>query len=370
MLQAVAALLMVVATVGLASCADDGSWLEGSPGGYIDEQGRPCDLTPGIAPPPGYVLDTLAELENINHQRLVFSDSARGYLLSLRLVSSAQGRTVVSRTDDGGRTWRRLPLSSGSDPTEITCFGRDTCMITVRTRGEELKGYRTFDGGETWTPIVVPGLVGNIMEQQYTPSGRLYAIAGTGRFSVVGTLIRSDDHGSTWRQLNDGPEIRQISHVPGAPDLLYALTPEGTFVALDTSGIVSYQWPVTNKVSSSYIGLQALNRERILIREANDTYLSADGGRQWRRVAEDVEGVVGFESPERGIFVTRQRLCIDYDVFLSRDVFAVTEDFGVTWTKAEVEATNLGGSLRNCHHLGGGEWRCLLSGRIVGLRRR
>ena len=98
-------------------------------------------------------------------------------------------------------------------------------------------------------------------------------------------------------------------------------------------------------------------------------YTSPDGGRTWRNCDERASRFLGFETPPEALVVAVEESCVDYDVGLTREVFAVTDDGAETWDKPAVRSTGLGGGLRTCDYLGDGEWRCVLDGAVVALRR-
>ncbi len=360
------AALSLAALLCLIGCDERrGGLFSAMPAGYIGEDGRVCDLTPGLAPPVGYRLDTLGTLptNDLNYRKLRFVRPDRAYLLSLRLASS--GRTVVSRTDDGGRTWRELPVSHRTDPLGMACYGRDTCVVSV-TQWEGTRGYRTFDGGASWEALPFEGPVNDLVSLFYMATGQLFAVSG----QFGGRVVRSNDQGTSWRPVGDRTDIRQLYPVPGFDSLFYAVSTSNDFIALDTAGTLLYRWPVPVFQNGTILGLQVIDRDHVVARGVSTLHISSDGGRQWTKIPERVEGFVGFETPARGIIVTREKLCTDYDVSLTRDVFAVTTDGGDSWAKPDTLSTHLGSDLSHCQSMGSGEWRCILRDRLIALRPR
>ena len=354
----------------LASACDDAPLNFGTgPTGYVNDRGEPCDLTPGLAPPIGYALDTLGSLAGLNpagrlnHRSLRFASPQRGYLLSLQLTSGE--RTVVSRTDDGGVTWRRLPFPESRDPRGLACHGVDTCVVAVQTPGPAL-GYVTFDGGGTWDTIGRQLGIGELTGLRYDDAGRLYA---TTQPYSGGRVVRSDDHGRTWHSVGERDGIRRLTFVPGSDELLFSLAEGGRFVAMDTAGGVRYETTTPLRGAYTTDFLQAIDRDHVALFSRRTVYTSSDGGRTWRSSDERVSRLVGFETPTDALAVTVEESCVDYDVGLTREVFAVTDDGAETWAKPAVRSTNLGGRLRTCDYLGDGAWRCVLGGAVVALRR-
>jgi len=122
----------------------------------------------------------------------------------------------ILRTDDGGTTFARKTSVPGTrsaggsrSPTDIFFTGRDTGVVTTAGGGDG-KVFRTTDGGNSWTEgASAPHPVNS------GPNGLtgLEFIGGTGY--AVGerkTLLQSKDSGATWAP-------RPLTGVPGTPNL-------------------------------------------------------------------------------------------------------------------------------------------------------
>ena len=72
------------------------------------------------------------------------------------LVGFAAGHGIVTKTDDGGRTWSTSTLSSTSQLVAISCPSPSVCYVggTLSAGGATILGTR--DSGATWTAQQVP----------------------------------------------------------------------------------------------------------------------------------------------------------------------------------------------------------------------
>ncbi|BCS34718.1 hypothetical protein TBR22_A39440 [Luteitalea sp. TBR-22] len=120
-----------------------------------------------------------------------------------------EGRPVMLRTRDGGQTWERLgwigPETSGFRimPATVTLGGRRLFTV-IRRRDDQqhhLEGYRSDDGGETWT---LAGIVaadtgrGNPASLVRLADGRLCCVYGFRAEPFGMRVVISRDEGGTW----------------------------------------------------------------------------------------------------------------------------------------------------------------------------
>ncbi|QEV16471.1 WD40/YVTN/BNR-like repeat-containing protein [Streptomyces alboniger] len=137
--------------------------------------------------------------------------------------------TGLYRSVDGGRHWRRIGLRDSGAISAITVDPRNPRRIYVAAAGSLYNGggdrgvYRTENGGKTWrrilsganeftgaTEIVVRGkrLYAVLWDHRRTPELRTYGGVGSG-------IFRSDDDGRSWRRLGGGlpergPDVGRI----------------------------------------------------------------------------------------------------------------------------------------------------------------
>ncbi len=149
-------------------------------------------------------------------------------------LAYAAAESGLFQTDDGGSTWRRLPVTSESErlrSVAIDPFDSQHLLAAVDRRGI----FTSRDGGRTWQDTS-PGLEANnsIHDIVFDPvrSGMVYA---SDRFSGV---YHSEDGGATWEKINDGLSNRWGLGLSISSDgeHLYLATHEGGVFRLDLSG--------------------------------------------------------------------------------------------------------------------------------------
>jgi photosystem II stability/assembly factor-like uncharacterized protein len=152
----------------------------------------------------------------------------------------------VFRTTDGGKTWTRTLFIN--DETGVVDLARDPARPNVvfaaawnarRTpwfqyapvEGPGSGVYRSDDGGKTWRKLPMTGLpskgLGRIglAVAPGTPGPRVYAVVSAGR---KGGVYRSDDGGTTWKRTSADPRFLtrgwyfgRIVVDPKNPDVVY-----------------------------------------------------------------------------------------------------------------------------------------------------
>lgn len=123
------------------------------------------------------------------------------------------GRPTLE-SDDGGATWRRLPIDSRRG---LAIHSRATATLYA---GQADGILRSTDGGDTWTPAA-PGLatpVWGVVVDAHDPR-ILYAVTAAG-------VIVSADHGATWSAFADGSsaDVTAVVIDPFNPGTLFAAT--------------------------------------------------------------------------------------------------------------------------------------------------
>ena len=97
-----------------------------------------------------------------------------GYATVQSYDEAAGTRRVVIKTEDGGRTWRELPLV---DQAKVQEFGIGFANERLGWVGTSQGGFETRDGGRTWSKVELGRAVNKIRVLPTTDGGqRLFAI--------------------------------------------------------------------------------------------------------------------------------------------------------------------------------------------------
>ena len=177
----------------------------GAPGAWLyvgHDRGRrwsgpyqvPAFDTPGLDPRTDYLVVGPREL-------LVFMTALK--------TNGKEGRPLAIRTRDGGLTWERLgwigPETDGFRIMPATVALEAGHLFSVIRRRDDtrhsLEGYRSRDGGATWTPTgVVVGDTGrgNPASLVRLGDGRLCCVYGYRAAPFDIRVVVSRDEGATW----------------------------------------------------------------------------------------------------------------------------------------------------------------------------
>jgi photosystem II stability/assembly factor-like uncharacterized protein len=186
---------------------------------------------------PGIFLDALD-----------FADARSGWAVG----DPIDGRFVLLRTADGGRSWSALP--PGRRPAALEgegCFAASGTALIARgpdevlfcTGGPAARLLRTTDGGASWTATPLPLLAG---QPSFGAFGIAFRAGGSGlavggdyrtEAAAIGNAATSPDGGATWTPVEVRPPsgFREVAtFVPGS-NLSLALTagPSGSDYSLD-----------------------------------------------------------------------------------------------------------------------------------------
>ena len=225
--------------------------------------------------------------------------------------SAAYGDGVY-RSDDAGRTWRRMGLEKSEHIARIAIDPRNSDVVYVAAQGPLWSDggdrglYKTTDGGRTWSAILAPSERTGVTDVILDPRNPDVLVAATWqRRRHVWTLInggpesalhRSTDGGKTWRKLTTGLPSTTLGRIglaisPANPDIIYATIEaannEGGIFRSADAGV---SWEKRSSYTAQpmyYATLVAdpFNAQRLYSMDVG-TQVSDDGGTTWRGLGE------------------------------------------------------------------------------------
>ena len=226
------------------------------------------------------------------------------------LVGSRAG---VQRSDDLGRTWQ--PASTGLTQPYVRWLAYHPEISDFEVAGTEPAGlFVSRDGAATWRscPEVEALREAHGWFLPYSPGAgcvRGFAFHGARIYAAVevGGVLRSDDHGQTWR-LADGsdgnpdlsgppepfiyPDIHSLVTHPSTPDLVLAAT-GGGFYRSDNGGAT---WALLHEDYVRAVWVDPADADHMLIGPAEEIgargtiVVSRDGGRSLAPAAAGLSG--------------------------------------------------------------------------------
>jgi hypothetical protein len=144
----------------------------------------------------------------------------------------------VSRSDDGGLTWRPLPVPLTADVTRVAFANRDDGAAAGRFEGVLV----THDGGSSWQHVrgAVPGLDPPLAAPPHRRGVASEQVLGTARrgstvyaVGAGGLIARSTDGGATWSY-----ERPPASYERSSFEDVDALDPDHAWVAVHSGRVL------------------------------------------------------------------------------------------------------------------------------------
>lgn len=137
------------------------------------------------------------------------------------------------RSVDRGLTWDVLGANHGLKEAHVCALAFDPLIASLIYLGSEYGIYRSLDGGNTFQEVATPGYVSAIAPAPGNPA-IVYAGCHIDFASSVGTIYRSDDHGSNWRpvslNLPSGIRILKLLVDTTNPQIVYLISGADVFV--------------------------------------------------------------------------------------------------------------------------------------------
>jgi photosystem II stability/assembly factor-like uncharacterized protein len=183
-----------------------------------------------------------------------FVDARRGWIVGKVSTSAAFSVGVLLRTEDGGRTWERLPQPPAAG--RILFIDGERGFMAGDPVAEKL--YATEDGGRSWRELTLaPGYVLHDLPKFRSPREGLVALTLPGADPHV-VIFETRDGGRTWRQgaslaLPAGDYTDPVIAAVSESGRLVALAANGSLLSPDDAS------PLTLAGESGAASIQALS---------------------------------------------------------------------------------------------------------------
>ena len=176
---------------------------------------------------------------------MAFWDAGRGLVMG----DSVDGKFDILATNDGGKTWARVPQEKlppalpnegafAGSGTNVTVFGRDQAWIGTGA-STLCRVLRTKDGGATWTiaetPVAASASAG-IFSVAFRDARRGTTVGGDYRKEkeAIDNAAVTADGGVTWTAIKGLGGFRSVvAHVPRSKTSWIAVGPAGADITED-----------------------------------------------------------------------------------------------------------------------------------------
>lgn len=186
------------------------------------------------------------------------------------------GTTVLLRSADRGRTWRRVKLPTARMRIQHADFVSARTGYVGDTRG---RLFRTTDGGARWTELQGVGTSDWYGMSFSSASSGFLVMNRFGRGTDLGYLLRTTDGGKTWApQLVTEAEIRGYGIAAGSTS--YVLAGTSSLLSSTTGGRYGRTSTVSVKPSRTKLATRARIRVTVTVRGARQGDVAVVAGRR------------------------------------------------------------------------------------------
>lgn len=228
---------------------------------------------------------------------------------SQRSVAYGDG---VYRSDDGGKSWKRMGLEKSEHIARILIDPRNSDVVYVAAQGPLWSDggdrglYKTTDGGKTWTSLITVSERTGVTDVVMDPRNPDVLLAATWQrrrhfYTLINggpesALYRSADAGKTWKKITEGMPSGTLGRIglamsPKDPDIVYATVEAaqgsaGIFRSAD--GGISWEKRSSYTAQPMYyatIFADPFNTQRLYAMDVQNQ-VSDDGGATWRNLGE------------------------------------------------------------------------------------
>ena len=228
---------------------------------------------------------------------------------SQRSVAYGDG---VYRSDDAGKSWKRMGLERSEHIARILVDPRNSDVVYVAAQGPlwadggERGLFKTTDGGKTWNSLMTVSERTGVTDVVMDPRNPDVLIAATWQrrrhfYTLINggpesAMYRSTDAGKTWKKITTGIPSGALGRIglamsPKNPDIVYATveasaTDAGVYRSSDNGLSWEKRSPYT--AQPMYYGTlfaDPFNAQRLYAVDVQNQ-VSDDGGATWRGLGE------------------------------------------------------------------------------------
>ena len=269
-------------------------------------EGQPTQSVGAIAvvpPDPNPLVFWIAD------PKVIYVGSGEG----LRRPDLSTGDGIYKSTD-GGRNWTHLGLSDAQQIGAILVDPKDPNRVFVAALGHpygpnaERGVFRSTDGGQNWQKVLYKDEDTGAIDLAFDPSDsqKIYAVMWASRrppwttgnsYDGPGSgLFKSDDGGSTWRQIGRGLPTWEngklgrigITIAPSDRTRMYAMVDSPTLGGVYRSDDAGESWTRVNSEERiwgrgsdfAWVRVDPKDKERLFVANTS-MYRSQDGGNSW-----------------------------------------------------------------------------------------
>ena len=244
----------------------------------------------------------LADAQQITDIIVDPRDADRVYVSAIGHAFGPNAERGVFRTEDGGRTWRKVLFLDDSTGAQDLAMDPSNPRILYaamykfqRTPWSMIAGggrsglWKTTDGGDTWTEVSRnPGVprtpLGKIgVDVSRTNPRRVYASIEAP--DSTGGLFRSDDAGATWERVGEDPRLwvrnwyySAVTADPADENTVYVMN---LSVMRSIDGGKSYTELDTRHGDTHILWIDPRDPRRMILGDDGGATVSLDGGVTW-----------------------------------------------------------------------------------------
>lgn len=341
-------IVYVLVVVGIASC----------------DLEEPVDFSIELSAPEGFKITYVGSINfDGSLKQLQMVDENIGYVLG----TTQNGRVDVYKTEDGGRSWRDLDVTSWHDynmhgtAESILFLDTEIGLFSYRI-GDRVNIIRTTTGGSNWRGAVFLEFGGSIKHIEADEADNLYALVADQHHNA--SLLKSYDKGLSWDSLYTSQDLHfryATFNFKVNKDKIYVPGSNGEVVVLDGEG--QYLKTISTVLPGIW-GLSILNEDNIIAIGTNAVIRSGDGGESWQEINNMPGKMIGYNAAEEVLMV----LAKENSSNSSKDVFAATLDGGASWLEGDETYSNLRFDLVSSQRIGENRYLMLINKELYEMR--